>query len=92
LPNAIAETIATFGWIGLAVRLGLQVWLFWAARVWRNDWQTAMFLTMFVFQFGGSFLTNFAELSIWALAASPIVSQPLTALRLSPTLAQPSLA
>jgi hypothetical protein len=51
-----------------------------------------MFLTMFVFQFGGSFLTNFAELSIWALAASPIVSQPLTALRLSPTLAQPSLA
>jgi hypothetical protein len=92
LPNAIAETIATFGWIGLGVRLGLQAWLFWAARVWRNDWQVAMFLTMFVFQFGGSFLTNFAELSIWALAASPIVPQPETAPRTSLSPAQPSLA
>jgi hypothetical protein len=92
LPNAIAETIATFGWIGLAVRLGLQLWLFWAARVWRNDWQIAMFLTMFVFQFGGSFLTNFAEFTIWALAAYPIVPQPVTAPSASPPQAQPSFA
>ncbi len=69
LPNAIAETIATFGWIGLAVRFGLQVWLFFAARVWQNGFQLSLFLVPFIFQFAGSYLVNIAEFVLWALSA-----------------------
>lgn len=69
LPNAIAETIATFGWIGLSVRFGLQVWLFFAARVWQNGFQLSLFLVPFIFQFAGSYLVNIAEFVLWALSA-----------------------
>lgn len=73
LPNATAETIATFGWIGLGVRLALQLWLFFGARVWRNDWQLLCFVVPFVFQFAGSYLGNIAEYVLWALAAQPLL-------------------
>lgn len=70
LPNAIAETIASLGWVGLAVRLGLQLWLFFGARVWQNSFQLCLFLVPFLYQFVGSYLVNVPEFVMWALAAN----------------------
>ncbi|MEX0967702.1 MAG: hypothetical protein WD077_10725 [Bacteroidia bacterium] len=68
IPNAFAETIATFGILGAAGRLILEIYLFIKTRVFNNYFRTLLFFTIFVYQFTGSFLTNVAEYTIWALA------------------------
>lgn len=68
IPNAVAETLAIFGWIGLVVRLGLQIFLFFFTRVWTNYFRLMLFLFIFLYQFTGSFITNIAEYVIWILA------------------------
>jgi hypothetical protein len=72
LPCAIAETMAQFGFVGLAVRLGLQLAFFYHTKVWRNYYRLALFIYIFVYQFTGSYLTNIAEYMIWILAFSPV--------------------
>ena len=39
LPNACAETIAWYGYLGLVLRLGLQVFLFFKAKVRKNPYR-----------------------------------------------------
>src|SRR5688572_27705903 len=34
VPNAAAETLAVFGWIGFTLRIGIEVFLFFYTRVW----------------------------------------------------------
>jgi hypothetical protein len=72
LPCAIAETMAQFGFVGVAVRLGLEVSFFYHTRVWKNYFRLALFIYIFVYQFTGSYLTNIAEYVIWILAFSPV--------------------
>jgi hypothetical protein len=72
LPCAIAETMAQFGFVGVAVRLGLELSFFYKTRVWKNYFRLALFLYIFVYQFTGSYLTNIAEYVIWILAFSPV--------------------
>lgn len=68
IPNAFAETLATFGIIGGVLRLALQIWLFFKTNVLGNYFRTVLFFHIFVYQFTGSYLTNVAEYVIWALA------------------------
>jgi len=68
LPNAAAETFAIFGWMGLALRLTIELLLFFYTRVWRNYYRLLLFLFIFLYQFTGSFITNIAEYVIWILA------------------------
>lgn len=75
LPCAIAETMAQFGFVGLAVRLGLEVFFFYRARVWKNYFRLALFVYIFVYQFTGSYMTNIAEYVIWILAFSPVFQE-----------------
>lgn len=75
IPNAAAETLTLFGWVGLALRLFLEVFLFFYTRVWRNYYRLLLFLFMFVYQFTGSFITNAAEYVIWILAFTPVFHQ-----------------
>lgn len=75
LPNAIAETLAQFGIIGLSLRLGAQIWLFFKTRVYQNFFRLALFLFVFIYQFTGSYLTNSAELILWVLCFTPIVPE-----------------
>ena len=72
LPCVIAETMAQFGFIGLAIRLGLQVYLFRKTKVTENYYRLALFIFMFVYQFTGSYFTSIAEYVIWILAFSPV--------------------
>jgi hypothetical protein len=72
LPCAIAETLAQFGFVGLGLRLGLQLYLFYRTEVASNYYRLALFIYIFVYQFTGSYLTNIAEYVIWILAFSPV--------------------
>lgn len=68
IPNAAAETLAIFGWIGFILRLLIEVILFYYTKVWKNYYRLALFLFIFMYQFTGSFITNAAEYVIWIIA------------------------
>ena len=68
IPNAVAETLAVFGWIGLALRFFIEFFFFFHTKVWTNYYRLWLFLFIFLFQFIGSFITNIAEYVIWILA------------------------
>jgi O-antigen ligase/polysaccharide polymerase Wzy-like membrane protein len=68
IPNATAETLVVFGWLGLALRLIIELLLFRYTMVWKNYYRLALFLFIFLYQFTGSFITSTAEYTIWILA------------------------
>ena len=75
IPNATAETLALFGWIGLIFRLTIQFFLFFYTKVWRNYYRLLLFIFVFIYQFTGSFITNIAEYVIWILAFTEVFPQ-----------------
>ncbi len=75
IPNAAAETLAIFGWVGLSLRLLIEIFLFFYTRVWTNYYRLLLFIFIFVYQFTGSFVTNIAEYVIWILAFTNVFSE-----------------
>jgi len=75
IPNAVAETFAVFGWIGLTLRFLAEFFFFFYTRVWTNYYRLWLFLFIFLFQFIGSFITNIAEYVIWILAFTEVFRQ-----------------
>jgi hypothetical protein len=75
IPNAVAETMVIFGWIGLALRFGMELFLFFYTRVWTNYYRLTLFCFVFIYQFTGSFITNIAEYVIWILAFTNVFVQ-----------------
>ena len=68
IPNVVAETLVLFGWVGLALRMFILLFLFCVTGVWRDHFRLVLFLFMFIYQFTGSYITNPAEWVIWVLA------------------------
>ncbi len=68
IPNAIGETLATFGIVGLAIRIGLIWFLYHWCKVRDNYFQTILFVFIFIYQFTGSFLVNMVEYVCWLFA------------------------
>ena len=75
IPNAFAETLALYGFVGVGLRLFLEVYLFFRTNVVRNYFRTLLFVYIFIYQFTGSFTTNIAEYVIWILAFSNVFPQ-----------------
>jgi hypothetical protein len=75
IPNATAETLAVFGWIGLCMRFVAEIFLFFRTRVWTNYFRMLLFVFMFIYQFTGSFITNLAEYVIWIFAFTEVFPQ-----------------
>ena len=75
IPSSVGETIGTFGFLGLAVRLILEWYLFFKTKVFNNYYRTAIFIYIFIYQFTGSFLTNIAEYVLWVIAFTPAFHQ-----------------
>ena len=75
IPTAVGETIGTFGYIGLAVRLFLQFYLFKKTKTFSNYYRTVIFIYIFIYQFTGSYLTNIAEYVLWIIAFTPSFHQ-----------------
>lgn len=72
IPNAMGETLAIFGIVGVFIRLFIEIWLFFKTRVYTNYYRLSLFLFMFIYQFTGSFITNIVEYVIWILAFSNV--------------------
>jgi hypothetical protein len=68
IPNAAAETLTIFGWLGFCARILIEVALFFYTKVWTNYYRLLLFLFIFLYQFTGSFITNLAEYVIWIIA------------------------
>lgn len=75
IPNAAAETLAIFGWVGFSLRIFIEVFLFFYTRVWTNYYRLLLFFFIFIYQFTGSFITNVAEYVIWILAFTNVFQQ-----------------
>jgi hypothetical protein len=74
IPNACAETIVCFGYIGFALRIGAELLLFYATKVFASPYRLWLFLFLFIFQFTGSYITNATEYVFWMLAFSPALN------------------
>jgi hypothetical protein len=68
IPNATAETLVIFGYIGIVLRFSAEIFLFFYTRVWTNYYRLLLFSFIFLYQLTGSFITNLAEYVIWILA------------------------
>ena len=75
IPNAAAETLAIFGWVGFSLRILIQLVLFFRTKVWTNYYRLLLFIFIFLYQFTGSFITNIAEYVIWILAFTNVFPQ-----------------
>ncbi len=71
IPNAVADTLATFGIVGVALRLMTEIYLFFKSKVFSNYYRFSLFAFIFIYQFTGSFIMNIAEYVIWILAFFP---------------------
>jgi hypothetical protein len=72
IPNAMAGTFAELGIVGVLVRLGLEIYLFFRTRVYRNSFRIAMFVVAFITQLTGSYITDVQEYVTWFLAFWPL--------------------
>ena len=72
IPNAAAETLAIFGWVGFSLRILAECLLFVYTKVWRNYYRLLLFVFVFIYQFTGSFITNIAEYVIWVMAFTSV--------------------
>jgi hypothetical protein len=75
IPNAAAETLALFGWVGFVVRMLAEGVLFVYTKVWRNYYRLMLFTFIFVYQFTGSFITNVAEYVVWVIIFTPVFKE-----------------
>ena len=68
IPNAIAETFALYGFVGVFIRLMIELYFFFRTRVFSNYYRLALFIFILIYQFTGSYLFNIVEYVIWILA------------------------
>jgi hypothetical protein len=85
IPNATAETLVVFGWVGLSLRLITEMVLFRYTKVWKNYFRLALFLFIFFYQLTGSFITSTAEYVIWILAFTNVFPQFDVNQKMTPT-------
>lgn len=72
IPNAAAETLAIFGYLGLMVRFFIILYLFKKTGVNKNYLRLSLFIFIFIYQFTGSYITNVVEYVIWIFAFSNV--------------------
>ncbi len=70
IPNAMAETMAIFGYLGLFLRLAAEIFLFFYTKVYVNYYRIAIFVFVFIYQLSGSYIFNVAEYVLWVIAFS----------------------
>jgi len=71
IPCAVAATFAELGLMGLVLRFGLEIFFFIRTKPYRSAYRLCLFITMFIFQFGGSYIDNPVEYVTWILAFTP---------------------
>ena len=72
LPNALAETLVSFGVLGAVLRIFLQIYWGIKVAIFQNVFQTSLFIALFIYQFTGGFLFHSFEYYYWILAFIPV--------------------
>lgn len=72
LPNALAETLVSFGVLGAFIRVFIQIYWAFKRRIVNNLFQTSLFISLFIYQFTGGFLMHSFEYYYWILVVVPI--------------------
>lgn len=67
IPNSMAEMLAIYGIYGFVLKLVLEIYFFVKFKIYNNLFSVTLFVFIFIYQFTGSFITNVAEIAIWAL-------------------------
>ncbi len=67
IPNSMAEMLATYGLFGFIIKLMVEIYFFFRYKLYNNMYSLVLFLFIFIYQFTGSFITNAAEVVIWAM-------------------------
>jgi hypothetical protein len=75
IPNAMGETLAIFGIVGVVFRMVLEWYLFFKTKVYSNYYRLTLFIFIFIYQFTGSFISNIVEYVIWIIAFSSVFEQ-----------------
>ena len=75
IPNAMGETLAIFGIVGVVFRMVLELYLYFKTKVYSNYYRLTLFIFIFIYQFTGSFISNIVEYVIWIMAFSSIFEQ-----------------
>jgi hypothetical protein len=68
LPNSFASTVATVGFLGLAVKWLILLLLAKKTRVFNDDYARGLFTFAFLYQFVGSYFLNINEFVLFAIA------------------------
>jgi hypothetical protein len=66
IPNSMAEMMAIYGMYGFIFKLFLEIYFFIRMRIYNNLYVVILFIFIFIYQFTGSFISNIAEIGIWA--------------------------
>lgn len=72
LPNALAETLVSFGVLGVFIRVFIQIYWAFKRRIVNNLFQISLFISLFIYQFTGGFLMHSFEYYYWILVVVPI--------------------
>jgi hypothetical protein len=75
VPNQVAGIFAEFGIAGVLVELGVEFYLFFRTKAYRNSFRLAMFVVAFIQQFTGSYGTDMQEYLMWFLAFYPLLPE-----------------
>ncbi len=75
IPNAIADLYAEMGVIGVLLKIGAEVWLFFATKTYRNSFRIAMFVIAFILQLTGGYIEDVQEYLTWCFAFCPFFPQ-----------------
>ncbi|RLD62620.1 MAG: hypothetical protein DRI95_12870 [Bacteroidetes bacterium] len=67
IPNSIAEMLALYGFYGIIVKLGIEIYFFVRLKTYKNIYTFTLFIFIFLYQFTGSFTVNISEIGIWAI-------------------------
>ena len=68
LYNYMAELFVATGTLGVLLKLVCEIYLFIWTKAYTNYFRFSLFVFMFLYQFGGSYITNIAEYAIWIFA------------------------
>jgi hypothetical protein len=71
LPNAMAETLVVYGVVGFSLKILIQIGLFIRLTVYQNLFQFSLFISLFIYQFTGSYLFNEMEYIFWIMVFLP---------------------
>jgi hypothetical protein len=68
LPNSIANTIASVGIIGTAIKFTAMFWLYFKTKSYKNYYSNSLFIFIFIYQFTGGYFNNINEYVVLGIA------------------------